>query len=453
MQIVVKILHVPFTFHPDPVGGTEVYVEGLARAQQAQGFDAIVAAPGDRKQTYDCSGLKVWRFPVGSPIQDIRELYGDGDQMAAQEFAEILKNERPNVVHLHAFTRGASLRLVRVARQLGISLVFSYHTPTVSCQRGTLLRWGSEACDGVLDTSTCAQCSLNGLGVNRALSVALGHIPTAVGRFLGAAGATGGLWTALRMTELVSLRHQTFRSLVTEVDHIVALCKWVKDVLVCNGVGKSKVTVSRQGVSPSKTVPTSTPRLGTASPLRLVFFGRLDPTKGVHVVIEAMRSVPNLRVTFDIYAISQDACGAVYPEYVHQAVKDDARIRFRHPIPAEDVVDCMRQYDVLVVPSQSLETGPMVVMEAFAAGLPVIGSNLGGIAELVRHGVDGLLVEPRSKSAWCGTLAQLSENPTLVLALRTGVRPPRTMTDAAADMSTVYAQLVPGRESGPSSLA
>ena len=52
----------------------------------------------------------------------------------------------------------------------------------------------------------------------------------------------------------------------------------------------------------------------------------------------------------------------------------------------------LSRIDVLAVPSQWLETGPLVVLEAFAAGTPVIGSDLGGIRELVSDGRDGLLV-------------------------------------------------------------
>ncbi len=56
------------------------------------------------------------------------------------------------------------------------------------------------------------------------------------------------------------------------------------------------------------------------------------------------------------------------------------------------MVDTLASYDATVVPSQWLETGPLIVLESFAAGTPVIGSNLGGVAELVSHDRDGWLV-------------------------------------------------------------
>src|SRR5438309_8832873 len=117
---------------------------------------ALVVAPGQRADMYEHRGLTVFRLPVTEGIGDIRELYGEGDSRAAASFAAILDDETPDVVHLHAFTRGASLRLVQEAKGRGIPVVFSYHTPTVSCQRGTLLKWGQDPCDGRLDVRACS---------------------------------------------------------------------------------------------------------------------------------------------------------------------------------------------------------------------------------------------------------------------------------------------------------
>jgi hypothetical protein len=65
----------------------------------------------------------------------------------------------------------------------------------------------------------------------------------------------------------------------------------------------------------------------------------------------------------------------------------------------------------------------------------------GGIAELMTDQVDGVLVEFRSTSAWSTTLGKLAEDRSLGIALSKGVRPLRSMADAAADMSGIYARL------------
>jgi glycosyltransferase involved in cell wall biosynthesis len=438
----VKIVHVPFSFHPDPVGGTEVYVDALARQQQLGGLDVVVAAPAERPARYEHGSLPVHRFPVAEPVGDLRELYGDGDVLAAAAFGQILDKERPDLVHLHAFTRGVSLRLVREVKRRDLPVVFSYHTPTVSCQRGTLLRWGTEVCDGRLDLTACAQCSLHGLGLSRAASFVAGRTPCAIGRMVGSAGLSGRIWTAVRMRELVARQQGTFRRLVEEVDHIVAMCQWVNDLLARNGVPAGRITISRQGVcQAAQPVPPPNRIRGDRSRLKVMFAGRLDPTKGVHLLIEAVKGAPRLPVTLDIYGASAGDAATEYVRRLKQSADSDGRITFRDAIPSDEVVAQMRRYDALAVPSQWLETGPLVILEAFAARLPVIGSKLGGIAELVSDEVTGLLVEPRSVAAWRTAVERASLDPGLLRRLREAIRPPRSIVDVAADMSLLYRRL------------
>jgi glycosyltransferase involved in cell wall biosynthesis len=441
----VKVIHVPFSFPPDPIGGTEVYVEALATQQRLDGLTAVVAAPAQRERSYWHRGVRVRRFAMSDSVSDIRELYGEGDEMAADRFANILDAERADLVHLHAFTRAVSLRLVRAAKRRRKPVVFSYHTPTASCQRGTLLRWGSQVCDGNLDAKTCAACSLHGRGVNRQVSQLIASFPQSVSRLVGTAGLSGGMWTALRTPELIAQRHTSFRSLLSEVDHIVALCGWVRSVLLRNGVPATKITLSRQGLCHPSSDSTRLPvrkYSASGSPLRVMWLGRVDPTKGLHVLLEAVKACPKLTMELDIYGVVHTDSSATYLRRLQQIAAADRRITFQTALPEEAVVLRMREYDALAVPSQWLETGPMVVMEAFAAGVPVLGSNLGGIAELVTDGVDGLLVDPRSVEDWTRALERLCREPSLLPTLRNGIRPPRSITDVAAELSRLYAGLL-----------
>ncbi len=318
--------------------------------------------------------------------------------------------------------------------------MFSYHTPTVSCQRGTLLRWGSEVCDGVLDVHTCARCALHGHGLNRQASLVVGSLSPRVGRLFGAAGLYGGVWTALRMAELVALRQASFRTLMAEADHVVALCHWVKELLLRNGVPAEKITVSRQGLCQES--HDTGQRTAQSSQLRIAFLGRMDATKGAHILIQALHGIPHLAAQLDVYGVVQGQAGMSYLQGLKRLANGDPRIDFHPPVPSGEVVSRLQQYDVLAVPSQWLETGPMVVLEAFAAGIPVLGSNLGGVAELVEHRTNGLLVEPQSIESWTHAFRSLCENTDLLLKLRSGIRPPRSMNVVAEEMSELYATVL-----------
>jgi glycosyltransferase involved in cell wall biosynthesis len=83
----------------------------------------------------------------------------------------------------------------------------------------------------------------------------------------------------------------------------------------------------------------------------------------------------------------------------------------------------------------------------------VIGSNLGGIAELVKHQLDGLLVKPESHAQWTRTLQELADHPEAVDRLRSGVRPPRKMAAVADEMAALYLDIMSRQATAASSVA
>ncbi|HYW09930.1 MAG TPA: glycosyltransferase, partial [Longimicrobium sp.] len=134
-----KTLHLPFGYPPDPPGGTEVYVRGLCRSLRARGVECAVAAPTTGPAgRYEVDGVDVHRFGFDE-TDDPRELHGPGCPRAVREFLGVMEMERPDVVHLHSFTRAVSPSLARAARAAGARVVFTYHTPAATCERGSLL--------------------------------------------------------------------------------------------------------------------------------------------------------------------------------------------------------------------------------------------------------------------------------------------------------------------------
>jgi len=431
-----KSLHVPFGFYPDVVGGTEVYVAALASALARQHHQAVVAAPGPAALSYlHDDGTPVHRFPVDEQVTDVAALYGEGDPSAAEGFARILDRERPDVVHLHAFTRACSLLLVRKARSRGIPVVFTYHTPTVSCVRGTLMLWGEAPCDGTLEISRCVACALQGHGVPRPLAEMLTFLPTDA--VTPSADLQGRLWTALRLPALIRAQHTATRALFTEVDRIVAFRHWVRALLTANGVPDSKIVSSEHALChPARLTYRKLRAIGS---LRVAFMGRLDATKGVEVLIRALRVIPQTALTLDIYGAVQGSSGEQELARLRRTAERDKRVVFHPPVDAAAVIDTIAAHDVLAVPSQWMETGPLVVLEAFAGGVPVIASELGGITELVTDGVDGLLIRDfRSPQAWAACFKKLCHDARLLQKLRGHIKTPPGMDRAATEMIAMY---------------
>lgn len=309
-----------------------------------------------------------------------------------------------------------------------------------------MLEWGSRICDGEMRVDRCARCMLHGKGLPKTASWLMGALPRVIGGAAGAAGFTGGMWTALRSTELVGIRHAAARQMLfEESDHIFAVCEWVRAVLLANGVPPHKITLSRQG-SPYPQRGTGSAEGASAhessSPIRFAFLGRFDPVKGLNVIIEALAKLPDVDLRLDVFAIAQGEEARRQQKVLLDRVREDRRIRFMAPLEAAEVVERLRCYDALLVPSQWLETGPLVIYEAFAAGIPVVGSALGGIAELVRNGETGLLVEPGSTAAWAEAMRSLAEDPVLLGKLKAAPKPLRTAEDAADDAAAVYSMLV-----------
>ena len=438
-EFALDVLHVPYTYFPDAAGGTEVYVRSLIAALRAHGLECGVAIPGMANKPYVHEGVPVFQF-ARARTPTFESAYGAPDEDAVVSFRDLLIRVRPRVVHFHARTAAVSERLVDIARDEGAKIVFTYHTPTVSCARGTMMRTGREPCDGKLNVRRCTACVLQSHGVPLLVRDALAMAPQVLGEALERAKLAGGIFTALRMSALVGASHRRFLSFVEKVDHVVAVCDWVAEVLRINGVPEKKVTNCRQGFLAGSLV--STPAVldvpSTADgTLRLGYFGRLDPTKGVDLLIEALRLAPHVKVRLAVYGVIQRGSEA-YAARLKRAAASDGRVAMIPALPANSVMDAMGACDFVAVPSRWLETGPLVVLESFAAGVPVLGARLGGIAELVADGVDGVLIKPDDPAAWSSAIAELAGNPDRVSRLRAGVRPPRTMDDVAREMAAVY---------------
>ena len=139
----------------------------------------------------------------------------------------------------------------------------------------------------------------------------------------------------------------------------------------------------------------------------IVFAGRLSPEKGVDVAIAAMAQVPGSMQLL----IAGEGPSRGELERLVSSLGLQHRVTSLGRLPAKELHDCIRGAALVVVPSRWYENQPMIVLEAFACGRPVVASDLGGLSEMVESGLTGQLVPHNDATALAWTLAELSGDP------------------------------------------
>lgn len=433
-----KILHVPYTYAPDPIGGTEHYVRALAQQLQAHGCTSTIASPGPLPSRSWQDGLEVFRFTGGQAPEAAQGL---ADPIAAAGFQEILAELHPQIVHLHARSAAVSELLLEKARAAGARTVVTYHAPTLSCLRGTMLLNGARPCDGLLDARRCTACVLRRHGLIEPFPAALARLPASLGKGLWQIGLQRGPWLALRMRQIVDDHIARTHRFLSLADLVIAPCQWVSDLLLANGLPPERLRLCRQGLTHPLPAGDPPPPSNPGGPLRLGFFGRLDPTKGIVMLMQALRRISQVPLELSIFGVSQEGSDS-FNQQLHAMAQRDHRIFVLPDLPADQVLATMAQLDLVLVPSLWMETGPLVVLESFAAGTPVLGSDRGGIAELVRSDSNGLLLPPGDVEAWADALAQITADRSPIQCWREGIHQPRTMAEVASEMECYYSELI-----------
>ncbi len=437
------LLCAPWYF-PDSTGGTEVYVRGLARELTLTGLTVAVAAPaidGSPAQ-YEYDGVPVHRFVAPESVQG--EI--DVDPQEPAGFAALLDAWAPTVVDLHSLASGLGLAHLRAARRRGAVTISTLHLPGIICARGGFMRFGVSPCSGDLRREPCTACRLDAQGVPPPVGRLLGHLPGSLARRSALTHLPGAARRALAAAGQDARRRDWLRLVADASDRLVAPSAWLVDVLLRNEVAPEKVVLCRQGVEVAPSPPARTRARG---PLRVGFLGRHDPQKGLGLLIDVVRQLPATPACeLHAWGIARSADERAYFQSLSARAAGDARIVLHADgaTPAE----VYARIDVLAVPSLSFETGPLVVLEAQAAGLPVIGSDLGGIAERVTDGVNGLLVPPGDRPAWSRAIRRLASDAAFLASLRPTTAP-RTTTDVAGDTRRLYGQLAGTPRAGAAS--
>ena len=147
---------------------------------------------------------------------------------------------------------------------------------------------------------------------------------------------------------------------------------------------------------------------GDGGQVKFLFMGRLGQRKGVYDIISAMRSLSNLPIQVDLYGDGE--LESIQREIVAAGVHEKVTVHGWVDGAHKDII--FREADALLLPSYH-EGLPISVLEAMAYGLPVVATDVGGIAEAVEDGLNGYLIRPGAFEALSLRMAQLAESAVL----------------------------------------
>ncbi|MBX7193912.1 MAG: glycosyltransferase [Sandaracinaceae bacterium] len=403
-------LHVIHGYPPFYMAGSEVYTRNLCRALARESAVHVFTrvenpfAPPYSVTTSREDGVEVTR--VNKPARDytLEDKYLDA--RVDDVFRETVARVRPDVVHIGHLSHLSTNLPIIAKRELGLPVVHTVHDFWLHCVRGQLVRADLAPCQGPSDDA-CTRCLRDTLKHHASL------------------GATATYRTHMQ-------------DVLEHIDRFLVPSRTVGDFLIQQGVDPDKVIHWPYGLDVSRIVPRVSGRLPRET-VRFGFMGRVIPVKGIGLLLEAFREVRG-DVTLEVWG---QANGSL--PWLRALSGDDPRVTFRGGYEHDDLAEVLSRFDVLVAPSLWLENSPLVIQEALAAGIPIITSDAGGMAELVDEGRHGFRVPLGDRVALRDRMQTIADEPSLLDALSPSSAPVRTIEDDAASCGRLYRSLTPKR--------
>jgi glycosyltransferase involved in cell wall biosynthesis/ubiquinone/menaquinone biosynthesis C-methylase UbiE len=447
----VRILLTTHQFFPKHGSGTEVLARDTGLELMKRGHEVHVLTVDHSLQSkleeithedYEYQGLKVRALGLPRPAKSMDYIrYEYDNEPVARHVRRYLRDVAPDAVHLfHAARLSASV--IDVFKEANLPIVY---TPTdfwAICVRNTMMKPSGELSEGPDDiSSNCLECR----EVEKLLPETLLQRKTedkqAFYREIAelALARREDEHPSMAVVRLMLARTGFLRERFNSVDAILAPTQLMREMLVSNGVDPELVTLSPYGMDVSRFRDLDHSRNG-AEGLRLGYIGTIHPQKGLRVLIEAFEKLPrDADVTLRV-------CGDLthFPEYARETYEmahRDPRINFAGTFPNEKMVEELKKIDVLVVPSIWYENTPLVIYSALAARIPVVATNLGGMAEVVHHGENGLLFETGNPEDLARQLNRLLAEPDTLSSYSANAGDVRSVEDSVDEMLELYERL------------
>jgi glycosyltransferase involved in cell wall biosynthesis len=410
-----RVLHLLHQYLPKYVGGTELYTQAVARGQVRRGHQVSIfyraggSNTGLERRVED--GITIYGAWSGPLSTNRRFLATFGEHSLARAFERALDNARPDVLHVEHLM-GLPVALIHAAERRGIPFVITLHDYWWVCANAQLLtNYSRRVCQGPQAFVNCARCAL----------ARGGHPHFFVG--------------APPLAALLARRNALLGQVLKHAAGIIAPTDFVRAWYAGHGAPADRLCVISHGLEGVSAVKKAAPR-GDGI-VRFVYIGGLTWQKGLHVLVEAFSRV---RGASELWIAGDETAE---PEFVAGLkAKAVPNVRWLGRLGRPEVWATLAQADVVVVPTLWYETFSLIVSEAFAAGLPVIASRIGPLADRIQDGVNGALVAPGNLPAWRAAMQRAVDDPAYLDGLRQHIEPPMTLDTHLDALDALYQQAI-----------
>ncbi|MBI5302407.1 MAG: glycosyltransferase family 4 protein [Chloroflexi bacterium] len=433
-----RILIAVHGYPPTHNGGAERRAERTARALVAQGvqvrvlcIESVVDTPPQPSwDERDQDGVCVRRLALRAFDNHAQYRASYDNPQTGDAVKELIAEWRPDVVHLFSgYLLTASV--LRVAAEQHIPTVVSLTDYWWICQRINLIRWDGARCDGPTPIG-CARCHAEEL---RRYRVPARKFPRAADQLWRAVARVPALADQVGVPAQIA-RAETLMRLLGHARVMISPSQYLADQYIARGAPAERMRAWRQGVQLDQCV------LRKPSPvLRVGYMGQMKRHKGVDLILDAwaqLRGEHPRELRLYGSAAGEDA----YAHALRAQMRDLANVTWAGEFRGAQVWQVLADLDVLVVPSRWVENSPNTILEAQAVGVPVIGSNLGGVAELVQHERNGLVFRVDDARDLARQLQRLLDEPDLLPRLRNAETVFRTFEQEVNQLSGLYRELV-----------
>jgi glycosyltransferase involved in cell wall biosynthesis len=459
-----RLLYVVHGFPPDTWAGTEVYTLGLAKEMARRGHEVAILtrAPAAKSVAEggpedfsvvesEFQGLRVFRMTHRLQHGSLRESYHQPRAEAA--FRDVVVRYAPDLVHFQHLIH-MSAGLPHVCSELGIPTVITVNDYWALCPRVQLIRPDAVRCE----ESQGLGCLLCVKDKNYDQIPSAKRFLPVVEPFVGllhAAAGVPGLGPIAQMAgefRDMSERLDFTCGGYSACDLVIAPSRFLREKLLgTERFDPHRVLYSDYGtlmdnIRPIERKPDPEGRV------RIGYVGSLLWYKGVDVLVRAMTELAGKKITLHVYGEFKPDQDEYHAKLAQLADAAPGMVVFHGRFDNNRIADVYEQIDALVVPSTWFENSPITIHESFLFRTPVITSDIGGMAELVRDEVDGLHFAVGDAKDLARQLGRLVDDSGLLGRLATP-RPVKTMEEDAREMEVRYRGLrCRVRETGPSKL-